>query len=178
MKKVALIIGHSQQEQGASNHNGMTEWAYNSMLVGLIAEKLKQAGGIDFEIVNRTTLKALPEAVNETDADIAISFHANAFNTRATGSEVLYWHSSDEGKALSERINWAICEALGLRNRGLKSIKSGERGAYLLQKTTMPCVILEPFFIDNDKDLKAAMDKQIDLADAIFSTIMYEYLCY
>jgi len=41
-----------------------------------------------------------------------------------------------------------------------------ERGGYLLRYTGAPCVIAEPFFIDNDQDLKKAQQNIVELAGA------------
>ncbi|MDY7034072.1 MAG: N-acetylmuramoyl-L-alanine amidase, partial [Thermodesulfobacteriota bacterium] len=49
---------------------------------------------------------------------------------------------------------------LGLKNRGLKPKTAEDRGGYLLRNTIAACVIAEPFFIDNNEDLKTAIDKR------------------
>lgn len=165
MRKVALIIGHSEQSQGAANANGMTEWKYNNELVIVVADQLRKCGSVSPVIVERDTYADLPGKVNATGADIAVSFHANAFNTQATGSEVLYWHNSENGKRLAQEMQQAAITTLGLDDRGVKSIgQASGRGAHILRWTAMPCVIVEPFFIDNDSDLAIAQEKQQALA--------------
>lgn len=177
--KVALIVGHSRSSQGASNPNGMTEFQFNEALAHSIAPALTQMG-LDCELVYRKTYQQLPYDVNETDANIAISLHCNAFNKQVSGSEVLYYHTSSNGLKLAEYINEQIVFVLGLNNRGTKPIqgahmgRAGDRGGHLLKHTYMPCVILEPFFIDNDSDLKLALDKFDELAKGIAKGI-YEY---
>jgi N-acetylmuramoyl-L-alanine amidase len=44
--------------------------------------------------------------------------------------------------------------------------KAGDRGGLLLQKTSMPCVIVEPFFIDSDSSLELAQERFDDLVKA------------
>lgn len=163
-KIVALIVGHSQSSQGASNANGMTEWAFNHVLASLVANHLTASGKVKPVLIHRDTYSELPEKVNETGADIAVSFHANAFNTEATGSEVLYYHRSIKGRKLADIMQFAATDALGLTDRGIKPKNESDRGGHLLRHTSMPCVIVEPFFIDNSADLKIAMEKQCELA--------------
>ena len=56
-----------------------------------------------------------------------------------------------------------LVEHLKLPDRGIKPKTSEDRGGYLLRYTNAPCVIAEPFFIDNDSDLaRAQEDKDID----------------
>ena len=49
-------------------------------------------------------------------------------------------------------------------NLGVKPKKSEDRGGYLLRYTHAPCVIAEPFFIDNDEDLARAREDPDGLA--------------
>jgi len=170
--RVALIVGHSLSDKGAVNNDkGLQEFDYNNPLVKLISGHLIDAR-IDHDILYRVTYQGLPAKINNTNADFAIEFHANAHNTKATGSEVLYWHSSSKSKRLAEVMNEATCRVLGLSDRGVEPISKGN-GAHLLRGTRMPCVINEPFFIDNNSDLERALEKRDELAksyaDAIIS---------
>lgn len=170
--RIALIIGHSRQSEGASNVNtGETEWEYNRQLVGLIAGEL--APEHDLAIIHRDDgYNMLPSEVNETGADIAISFHCNAFDTRTSGTEVLYWHGSGKGRVLAEKLQAATVGVLGLTDRGVKPIGDGDRGAPLLRDTHMPCVLMESFFIDNDHDVSVGQHYKHKLAEAIAECIL------
>lgn len=172
MKKIALIIGHSQDSQGASNKKyGTTEYQFNGPLAHSVAEKLILEGHNPL-IIERDTYAELPAKVNMTDADIAVSFHCNAFNEDPNGSETLYYHTSNKGFLLASCIQERVVKCLGLKDRGLKPCqaahmgKAGDRGGHLLQGTKMPCVIVEPFFIDSDSSLELANEKFEDLAEA------------
>ena len=65
-----------------------------------------------------------------------------------------------------------IVKCLGLKDRGLKPCvaaykgNAGDRGGHLLQYTNMPCVIVEPFFIDSDSSYELAVCKFSELAEA------------
>ena len=64
---------------------------------------------------------------------------------------------------IAQILNNHIVNALKLYNRGIKPKGAEDRGGYLLKNTLAPCVIVEPFFIDNDSDLKTALDKKEQL---------------
>lgn len=173
--KVALIIGHSFEDKGAVNKTtGIQEFDYNERLVERIHKTLSTLDNVESEIVYRSTYSGLPTKVNATNADIAIEFHANAHNTLVSGTEMLYWHTSKKGKQLANLFQYAALDALGLSNRGVKAIDSARRGGHLLQKTRMPTIICEPFFIDNDDDLHTAQQEFERLAER-FVVAISEY---
>ena len=151
--KVGLIVGHSNVSQGASNPtNGITEFQVNDYIARRIAMTLDEAGDIVPVTIYRNSYATLPGEVNRTDVDLSLSLHCNAFNNTASGTEMLYYHNSRRGKAFAEILQEKVVGALGLRDRGIKPKHSEDRGGYILRETSMPCVIAEPFFIDNDSD--------------------------
>ena len=173
MKKVALIIGHSSESGGATNKTyGTSEFQFNGPLAHSVAEKLILEGCEPIIIYRDCSYSELPNKVNETGADIAVSFHCNAFNEQSNGSETLYYKGSSKGFLLASCIQENVVKCLGLKDRGLKPCvathegKAGDRGGLLLQKTSMPCVIVEPFFIDSDESLELANHKFEDLSEA------------
>jgi N-acetylmuramoyl-L-alanine amidase len=164
---IAIIVGHSLESQGAVNGAaGMTEYRFNSALADKLAAELQASGHDTVVLLRKHGYRKIIEDVNATGADIAISLHCNAFNTKASGAETLYWNSSSKGLLLAKCVLEEVVRALGNINRGTKPIKSGDRGAPLLKGTTMPCIIAEPFFIDNDTELANASAKKGDLITA------------
>jgi N-acetylmuramoyl-L-alanine amidase len=166
--KIALVIGHSKTSQGAVNKaTKLTEFKYNEQLAKDVQQELQKENH-EGVLVYRTTLAALPAQVNKLQPRIGIEFHCNASaKANAKGAEVLYWHTSTKGKKVAEILQAEIVAALGNPNRGAKPRTLGERGATQLKETNMPYVILEPFFIDNDADLKNAQVKHKELVKAI-----------
>jgi N-acetylmuramoyl-L-alanine amidase len=71
---------------------------------------------------------------------------------------VLYYHRSEKGKKMAEILLSHLVDHLKLAKRGIKQKTSEDRGGYLLRYTKAPCVIAEPFFIDNDDDLTRALE--------------------
>jgi N-acetylmuramoyl-L-alanine amidase len=158
MKKCALVIGHKKSSQGASNRaSGLTEFIFNDKLAIDLEEEIS---GVEVQRIYRRTYNSLPGDINELNPDFIISLHCNAFDGSASGTEVLYYHKSTKGKLIAGILNEQLVEALGLKNRGLKPKTAEDRGGYLLKNTVAPCVIAEPFFIDNNDDLKTANDKR------------------
>lgn len=170
MITVGLIVGHKPTSKGAGNKaKGMYEFDINNKLASLVSEKLIEKG-YDPIIIYRDTYSGLPDKVNRINPDIAISLHCNAFNTQASGSEVLYYEGSVKGEQLAKLLQTAIVDVMGESDRGVKPIsyshvgKAGDRGGYLVAKTTMPTVIVEPFFIDNTDSLTKAQKLMDELA--------------
>lgn len=178
-KRVAIIIGHSREMQGASNQDsGITEFKFNEPLAHEVSKALVNLGYHTNIIYRNCTYAELPGVVNKTNADIAISLHCNAFNKSASGSEVLHYANSVEGKKLAAYIQHEIINCLQLNDRGLKPCvashlgKAGDRGGHLLKYTRMPCVITEPFFIDSNSDLERAKKRFDGLVDAYVTGIV------
>ena len=165
---IALVIGHTGSRQGArSDTYNISEFEFNSTLARLIRQYWVASGYIgDLELVYRDCPYAeLPSKVNALEPELVLSLHCNAFNTLASGTEVLYYHKSQRGKEHAEILQRHLVSALVLPNRGVKPRERRERGGLLLRHTAAPCVIAEPFFIDNDTDYKTAwrnLDKLVN----------------
>ncbi len=173
--RVALIVGHSAKDKGAVNKStGIQEFDYNNDLVGHISNSLMKLH-VDHDIIYRDSYSGLPGKVNSTNADFALEFHCNAFNEKATGTEMLYWHSSLKGKWLAELCQEAAVKCLSLPDRGVKALNGSSRGGTLLRKTSMPTIIVESFFIDNDDDLSVGKSEIKRLAEAYVCAI-YDYI--
>jgi len=169
--KVALVIGHKKTSQGAYNRkHDMSEYRYNEKLILEIEDNVPT--NIDIHKVYRRTYNSLPDDINELNPDFIISFHCNAFNEHASGTETLYYHKSEKSKKMAKIINDRMVGILRLKDRGIKPKTSEDRGGYLLKNTHAPCVIIEPFFIDNNSDLEIATMKNTIFVDMFVTTIM------
>jgi len=172
MKLCVLIVGHKESSPGAVNEGlGMSEFAFNDKLSVDIQEALTSA---DVSVVRafRKSYKQLPSDVNEMYPDFIISMHCNAFNRRASGTEVLHYHRSVKGAQMARILQAGFIVALGLKNRGVIACGAEDRGGYLLRYTKAPCVIAEPFFIDNSNDLRIALSKRNKLVEAYSTAIV------
>lgn len=164
MKLCALVIGHKKSSPGAVNKtSGITEFIFNDLLAQEIE---REATGVLIQRVYRRTYNSLPSDINELHPDFIVSLHCNAYDTKVSGTEVLYYHRSTKGQRYAEILNEHLVQVLDLPNRGAKPKAAEDRGGYLLMNTDVPCVIAEPFFIDNNKDLKIAQENRGNLVAA------------
>jgi N-acetylmuramoyl-L-alanine amidase len=153
MKTICLVIGHGNGDPGAINTKyNISEYFINKLLVDSITPMVTDNKIV---IVNRTTYKELPQLINDTEADFCIEFHSNAFDSKTKGFEVLYYKDSITGNTLATKLHKCLKSSLVSTDRGIKNLSKADRGAYLLQNTTMPTVIVESFFIDNNEDLES-----------------------
>lgn len=164
VKTCALVIGHKKHSPGAVNKTySMSEFDFNEELSKEIETRVS---GVHVQRVYRRTYNSLPNDINKLSPDFIVSLHCNAFNCKATGTEVLYYHRSAKGAEIATVLQKNLVSALGLSDRGIKPITSEDRGGYLLKRTIAPCIIAEPFFIDNDEDYLRALNSDLAAAYA------------
>lgn len=164
--KCALVVGHKKESPGALNETGITEFEFNNNVAKEIIKKTTNT-----VLIYRTTAKNLPSDINSHKPDFIISLHCNAYNTESSGTEILYYHKSEKGRMIAEILQKNLCSVLKLRDRGVKPKTTEDRGGYLLKFTNAPCVIAEPFFIDNNEDLEVAAKKIKQLVKAYIKSI-------
>jgi len=168
-KLCALVIGHKKNSPGAVNKNfNLSEFDFNDELSIRIENEIKS---VNITRVYRSLYKDLPNEINILNPDFIISLHCNAFNEVSSGTEVLYYHKSKKGKLMANILQKQLLDCLGLKDRGIKPRTTEDRGGYLLKYTNAPCVISEPFFIDNDSDLSIAKANIICLTHAYINAI-------
>lgn len=172
--KVALVIGHRFDSPGACNEKyDICEYQFNKNLTCLVENDLEEKTSMITadRTFRKTTYANLPHEINKMEADLVVSFHCNAYNSEVSGTETLYYHTSTKGKQCAEEFQRNIVKALGLSDRGLKGITVEDAGGYLLGYTQAACIILEPFFIDNNEDYETAKRNKKGLVEAITNSI-------
>lgn len=87
--------------------------------------------------------------------NIMLSIHCNAADGTAHGTETFY--RGESNKTIAKRINQCVVDALGTRDRGVKT-ESASQHARLAVMDFQPCFLLELGFIDNPAD----RDRMID----------------
>lgn len=153
-----VIVGHQAGAKGASNPaQNLFEYDFN----GAIADALPKSTKSCDITVDRYRGSGNVQRWSGT-SDFLIELHANAFNGKATGSEVLYKKQSSRGKLGAEILLKHIVGALKLKDRGPKPVELADRGGYLIWGVSQLALIPEPFFIDSDADLAQA--RKADLA--------------
>lgn len=160
MSKVVVIVGHSTKDTGATSDSGISEYVFNDTLANQIKERFFEHNMTDDIVIlhRENGLKALPDEANALNPKLIVSLHCNAFDTNVSGCEMLYYHKSTTGKEVARIFQNKIVKLLDHRDRGLLACSSEDRGGYLLRYTQAPCIIAEPFFIDNFDEYLAAKE--------------------
>lgn len=175
--KVFLNPGHKVGlDSGAVNPtNGKTEAETVLRIGGLVADYLATAG-IDCELLQSNSLAGEDEdrnnpsicrTANESGADIFVSLHCNAANGRAQGTETLVYSDGGSATGLAKAIQKRIVEGLDMVNRGIKA----RPDLAVLRNTTMPAVLVELAFIDNDEDCQKLIKYEYEFARAVAAGI-------
>jgi len=87
---------------------------------------------------------------------IYISFHSDAFNSTARGWTIFHHPNSGNGKTIAESINDQVSPLLsefGTTNRGVRTANF-----HVLTYTSMPAVLIENLFFDNEQDAELLQD--------------------
>ena len=171
-KKICVIIGHGGNDCGAvSQDKKTTELGYNTKLADELVELLVNNGYEAFAHNRGYSKMENTTLINSQNPDLVISLHCNSSdNLTATGTEAIHFPNSKNGIRFATILSKNVSEALGIRNRGAKDPYQG-RGSGLLRSTNAPCVISEPFFISNNSDLKAGLEKKQEYINAIVKSI-------
>lgn len=89
--------------------------------------------------------------------EVFVSLHCNAADSRASGTETFY--RGARNKALAQRCNSAVVNALGTKNRGLKTEEQSQHPRLAVLNFPNACLI-ELGFIDNAADRALLLDQQ------------------
>lgn len=181
-KVLLLDAGHGGKDPGTSG-NGMQEKNLNLTIAQKIAQKL-QGSGIkvymtrDSDVYPENSTRA--QTANDI-ADLMVSIHINSGPETANGTETLYQvHANDSSsrltsKQLAEILQANMISATGNTNRGAKLWTD----VLILNRTTVPSVIVEVIFITNTGDaLKISNPAYQDqvaqaIADGIQEAVKY-----
>lgn len=148
---IAIAGGHSANARGASGF--IDEYDCDRAFVAQLIPAFESQGWYvtdcsnDADSVNGELAEECRIA-NGSGADLFIAVHFNAGG--GTGTEV--WHyPGSSAESYAEGVSSELASALGLRNRGAKSTT----GLYVLNRTTMPAILIEVCFVDTEQDADA-----------------------
>jgi len=159
--KIALVIGHSSDKQGAETIDNISEYSFYWTLVhfSILPNAPLQH---DYKVFERgdasmgytENMKELHSDIDSWGADLSISFHFNSHTSQAMGSEVL--HSGyEQSKHYAELLNYQFTQnLLGIKNRGIKEKTKNERGGGFLHLGKAPAILIEPFFGSSNQDVQ------------------------
>jgi N-acetylmuramoyl-L-alanine amidase len=155
-KKIAIIIGHGNGDSGAGGWNGVEEYNYNHKAASLVAEAV-----VDHEIklFYRTSsgIVGVASRVVLWQPDISIELHCNAYNSSASGCEVLVIDGDSKSGELARSFAASFSGKFSRKLRGDKGVKwlsKSDRGYASLSvlKPVNQAILVEPFFIDNKEE--------------------------
>ena len=145
-KKVFLSAGHGGSDPGAVAF-GMKEKDINLQVMLACKVELERHG---VEVIASRVkdeddgVREEVKEANASGADLAFSIHTNAGG--GDGFEAFHYKGNAEGKRLAELCDKYVKE-LGQNSRGVKT-----NNLMFTRETKVTAVLVESFFIDNDKD--------------------------
>lgn len=148
---ISYDFGHMEGGEDTSANGILYEYSVVRQYGSVVVRELQKAG---YTLVNCTpsngnmslgqSLSYRVNKANTSGSILHLCFHANAFNGSAYGSEMEV--ASDSSEKVAQLIQNEVVN-LGFANRGVK-----RPSLYVTRNTNMPCVLTEPFFIDNRGD--------------------------
>ena len=176
MPDVAIVVGHHPTAKGAALSVGerqIAEYDFWRPFADVLMIYL-----LRYDITSTVVTRPNPapgndltRIVNDSEAKLAIELHFNGFtDPRAQGSEMLHWHTSEQGRLLADLLQQYTVRTLRVHDRGLKPVQRG-RGAAFLRGTRMPAVICEPAFGTNYGDAWKLLTRQMQLVEAYAGAI-------
>lgn len=163
--KLAIVVGHNSVSQGAvRSDTGVTEFVWNSDLAMMIEDEAEFMPDLQVQTFYRQPgggyqreIERVYDEVDAWGADVSIELHFNSFgDPSARGTETLS-SGTPMSMRLAVEVQAAMVGALGLRDRGVVTRRTG-RGAESLISGRAPAILIEPFFASNDKN-NAATDE-------------------
>lgn len=153
--KLAIVVGHSKDRTGAYNKDlDITEYKLNEELAEAILNVCIERNLPSIMIYRLNGYSKLPSDINKINPDFTICVHHNASGKRrVNGTETLYYAKSETSKKFAQCVNDEMVKALGFRDRGLLPKLSGN-GTHVLKNTSMPCILIEPYFMSNTEAVK------------------------
>lgn len=168
MPKIFLDPGHGGTDSGAVYKNRF-EKEDNLRMAKAVGALLQNEG---FEVAYSRTSdvydtpeqkadKANAAKANAAKADLMVSFHRNSSSSAANGTEVLIYDLGGKKEEIANSLSKKYGK-IGFNNRGIKV----RPNLVVLNRTSMPAILLELGFIDSDKDN--------ELFDKYFTDIAYQ----
>lgn len=160
MKKIAIVVGHTEKKQGAMSpflkEPYDSEFNFNSY----VADNLENTQ-IDIYTYDPSLsgyyarVDKLAEEINKQDYEAVFELHFNGCeNPDANGTEALYFYNSRKGKKYAFLFCQLFSSNFKTKNRFEKGLYNRkQRGYYFLKAIKAPAVILEPIFGSSEEDV-------------------------
>lgn len=149
---IVLDAGHGGHDSGAIGGQGTCEKNVNLDIV-LRTEKLLRAAGVEV-VLSRgdDTFIPLPERsglANRSGVDLFVSVHCNSTPKRNSQQGTQVYYRTPQSIRLAEAMLTEMVEGTRLKNGGVRN-----GNFHVIRETTMPSVLIETAFINNDREEK------------------------
>jgi len=169
-KLIVIDIGHGGNDSGSIAHQDMPDELYEkdvNLEIGLKVKDLLNQAGAKYIFTRESDVSMplydRPALANDSGADIFISIHNNSSEKSSPdGTEIYYYSKVNEqgqdevalygiySKDIAQSIQKKMVETLGTSDRGIKE----SQYLAVLNKTSMPAIIIEGAFMSNPGDLE------------------------
>ena len=177
-KVICLDPGHGGSDPGALGPTGTMEKDNTLAIALLLKEKLEKTGATvvmtrdsDTEVADAgaTELNARVEVANQSEVDLFISIHNDAFTSNSAAGTTTFHYGNKDSIKLATLIQQSLVEQLGTKNRGARFASF-----YVLRYTNMPSVLIEVAFISNivEEMLLSSVDGRDNAAESICDGIL------
>jgi len=165
MPKIALVVGHTERNQGALSYNGRREWEWNKKVADEILIYMSKAYPKFMvktfyrpDMLYRASVQEVGRQIGEFKADISLELHFNSIGHEidAFGCEVLINQNArefDDNFYAADKLSDALAREFSLKQRakdGVVILKEGKRGyyniKYPLDYGTKIALLVEPMF--------------------------------
>ena len=175
--KLGIIVGHTQSNQGAHSATlGQSEYPWNYDLAEQIERENTNLEVRTF-LRNGVGIAGAYRASDSWGSRITVELHFNSSdNHRATGTGVLYYPGSENGRRLARLLFEEMDQVLGLGAwpggsdgtvTPYQASGQARRGQTSLSAGRAPATLIEPFFGSNPTDSRRAEQNKPALARAI-----------
>jgi N-acetylmuramoyl-L-alanine amidase len=152
---IILDAGHGGSDPGAIGPTGAKEKDANLSMVQIIAQMLQNDGYRVILTRSDDTFVSLDQRVaiaNSASADLFVSIHCNASDSRGiSGTSVYYYTGTEVGaeltaarKNLAEILHRELQNRVALTDRGIHV-----ENFYVIKNTLMPSILVETAYISN-----------------------------
>lgn len=157
MGKICIIVGHGKSKNGGYD-SGATSGGYHEFKIAkeiakFARDELAGAYGAACDLMNYDGSLYLTDRIKEVNNaayDFIAEIHLNAGG--GTGTEVYYYHGSENCKKYAVAIADNISKRFNIRNRGAKTkLNSAGKDYFAIIRDTKPtAVLVETVFIDTN----------------------------
>lgn len=189
---VIIDAGHGGEDGGTVGINGCFEKDINLSIAKKLDEMLRAAGintvmtrsedillydkNVDFKgrkkVLDLAARLKIANSFEEYKNTIFVSIHMNSYpESKYSGLQVYYSPSSEKAMALAQIIQNTAKLSLNADNE--RKIKASSGNIYLLDRSTVPSVLIECGFLSNENEctLLCSEDYQKRLSLSIFASI-------